>query len=163
LAICLIKGNIFFDYQKKLTVIQIKRLLLVLYISFSVLLSALLVIHFLNSNNGFMNLSSKDLTLLCKGEEWHLRGDINKESPKEPKIYTLIFKSGKLISPNVFEEFNCEWTNEKIMCKDNEILQLVNIDRVSKESHISYTLPLDGQYKVAFFFNGTCEVGKKMF
>jgi hypothetical protein len=163
LAICLVKGNIFFDYQKKLTTIQLKRLLLALYISFGVLLFTLISNHFLNSNNTFMSYSSKDLTLVCKGEQWHLRGDINRESPKESKIYTLIFKSGKLISPNVFKEFQCEWTSEKIMCKDNEMLQWVNVDRLSGDSHISYMLPLDDKHKAAFFFNGICEPGKRLF
>jgi len=108
----------------------------------------------------FSNLSEKDLSLVCKGEVENFHSESRSYSPKEQESNTFVFKNGN------FRDWNCEWTDKKIVCKDpKDEFNVLGIDRLSSSYFMEYKFWIDKatNHYIVSTSKGSCEIAKQRF
>lgn len=102
--------------------------------------------------------AGNNLSLLCKGDTENTYISSTEVSKKE-EMQSYIFENGKVVEPAGFRSMSCNWTANKINCKQgNGGVSWFLIDRVS--GTVYSTLVVPGHMSI---FRGNCVTAKPKF
>ena len=102
---------------------------------------------------------NKNLSLVCDGVKTITQYPKLSDTKNKEKL-TLIFENGKL---NSHPKYDCDWTENKILCKEPNGTGLIRVDRLSGEVYSFKEITIVKDKRYTNEFEGDCVTAKPKF